>query len=40
VTETKQRLISADSHVLIRPDDVRAVLPRLLIPEVAVSIVN
>jgi predicted TIM-barrel fold metal-dependent hydrolase len=32
VTETKQRLISADSHVLVRPDDVRARLPQRLIP--------
>jgi predicted TIM-barrel fold metal-dependent hydrolase len=32
VAATKQRLISADSHVLVRPDDVRARLPRQLIP--------
>jgi predicted TIM-barrel fold metal-dependent hydrolase len=32
VTETKQRLISADSHVLVRPDDVRARLPQRLVP--------
>ena len=32
MTETRQRLISADSHVLIRPDDVRARLPQRLIP--------
>ncbi|MCW2883188.1 MAG: hypothetical protein QOE54_6925 [Streptosporangiaceae bacterium] len=32
VTGTKRRLISADSHVLVRPDDVRARLPRRLIP--------
>jgi hypothetical protein len=28
----KRRLISADSHVLVRPDDVRARLPERLIP--------
>lgn len=32
MTGMKQRLISADSHVLIRPDDVRARLPQRLIP--------
>ncbi len=33
MTETKQRLISADSHVLVKPDDVRARLPQRLVPD-------
>ena len=32
MTDAKRRLISADSHVLIRPDDIRARLPQRLIP--------
>jgi predicted TIM-barrel fold metal-dependent hydrolase len=31
MTETNQRLISADSHVLVKPDDVRARLPQRLV---------
>jgi predicted TIM-barrel fold metal-dependent hydrolase len=30
---TQQRLISADSHVLVRPDDVKARLPQRVIPQ-------
>ena len=33
MTETTQRLISADSHVLVKPDDVRARLPQRLVAE-------
>ena len=32
MSEVPERLISVDSHVLVRPDDVRARLPKSLIP--------